>query len=167
MTPFLISQILAGITFVIGMTAFQFKDRKHILRGWFLAAIVAAAHFFFLGKVEAGVLVTITGVRFLVSSYTTDQRLMYLFMALSLTGFAFTYEEPVSFLALASVLIGTWGSFRKDETQVRVTMMSTEIIWVIHNIIVWSPVAVAMEVFFFISNLTGLIRHRRATETAL
>jgi hypothetical protein len=32
---------------------------------------------------------------------------------------------------------------------VRLTMMATEVLWAIHNILVWSPVAVTMEVLFF------------------
>ncbi|MCP4927105.1 MAG: YgjV family protein [Gammaproteobacteria bacterium] len=64
-------------------------------------------------------------------------------------------------------MIGTWGSFQESEKAVRFTMMSTEVLWVIHNLIVWSPVAVIMEVLFFSSNLLGLLRHRKANESAL
>jgi hypothetical protein len=167
MSPFIISQILASITLVIGMAAFQAKERHTILRGWFLAAMFASAHFYFLGMLEACLLVGIIGVRFLVSSFTQDRRLMYLFMAISFGAYVATYNEPVSLLALVAAMIGTWGTFQKSQTTVRLTMMSTEILWVIHNIIIWSPVAVGMEVLFFSSNLIGFIRHRKAMETAL
>jgi len=162
MTPFLLSQILAGVTLLIGMAAFQFRSRVAILRGWCVAAIVAAVHFYILGNVEACVLVLITASRFLIASFTTDKRLMYVFLILSVTGYALTYEDPVSLLALAATLIGTFGSFRKSETAVRVSMMSTEVLWAVHNYLVWSPVALGMEVLFFASNLIGLIRHRNA-----
>jgi len=167
MSPFILSQILAGATLITGLAAFQFKDRKHILRGWFLAATFAAAHFYLLGSIEACILVGITATRFMVSSLTTDSRLMYLFLALAIGGFAMTYESPVSFLALAATLIGTVGSFHGSEKAVRYAMMVAEILWAIHNIIVWSPVAIGMEVLFFSSNLIGLLRHRKANETAL
>ena len=49
MTPFVLSQILAALTLITGMTAFQFKQRKHILLGWCVAATLAAT-----GGVEAG-----------------------------------------------------------------------------------------------------------------
>ncbi len=167
MTPFIFSQILAGLTLVTGMAAFQFKERKHILRGWCIAAFLAAAHFYVLGSIEASLLVAITATRFLISSFTTDSRLMYLFLALSIGGFALTYESPVSFLALTATLIGTSGSFHGSERAVRYSMMATEILWVIHNLIVWSPVAVTMEVLFFTSNLIGLLRHGKTSESAL
>jgi len=167
MTPFVLSQILAALTLVTGMTAFQFKERKHILLGWSVAASLAAAHFFILGRAEAGMLIAVTALRFLVSSLTTDTRLLYLFLALSVAGFALTYNSPVSFIALAATLIGTFGSFHGSEKAVRYTMMVTEVLWATHNLIVWSPVAVLMEVLFFTSNLAGMLRHRKANESAL
>jgi len=167
MSPFIISQIFAAATLLTGMAAFQLRDRKHILRGWFLAASFAATHFFVLGANEAGILIVVTAIRFLVASFTLDKRLMYLFMALAVGGFAYTYENPVSFLALAATLIGTYGSFHGSEKAVRFTMMATEVLWGVHNLIIWSPVAVLMEVLFFSSNLIGLLRHQKGRESAL
>jgi len=167
MTPFILSQILAALTLITGMTAFQFKERRHILLGWCVAASLAAAHFFILGRLEAGMLITVTALRFLVSSFTTDTRLMYLFLALSVAGFALTYSSPVSFLALTATFIGTYGSFHGSEKAVRYAMMATEVLWAIHNLIIWSPVAVIMEVLFFSSNLVGLLRHQKTSESAL
>jgi len=167
MSPFVISQLLAGATLVIGMAAFQFRERKYILRGWCLAAFCAAAHFYALGSNEACILVAITAIRFLTASFTTDSRLMYFFLALAIGGFLYSYSSPVSFLALTATLIGTVGSFRGSDKAVRYSMMATELIWAVHNIIVWSPVAIGMEVLFFSSNLLGLMRHRRANASAL
>ena len=100
MSPFLISQLLAAATLITGMAAFQLHDRKLILRGWSLAAAFAATHFFVLGSNEAAVLIVITGIRFLVSSFTTDKRLMYLFLGLN--GFRIdAAEEDVVALILA------------------------------------------------------------------
>ena len=149
------------------MASFQFKDRQNILRGWFFAAMFAAVHFYYLGNIEAAVLVAIIGVRFLVSSITFDKRLMYFFMGISIAAYAYTYTQPVSLLALTAAMIGTWGTFQRSQTTVRLTMMSTELLWVVHNFIIWSPVAVGMEVLFFASNMIGFIRHRKAQETAL
>ena len=155
------------MTLLTGMAAFQLRERRHILRGWFVAAAFAAAHFFVLGSIEAGMLVAVTALRMLISSFSTDKRLMWLFLLLSVAGFAWTYESPVSLLALAATLIGTVGAFHGTENAVRYSMMGTEVLWTIHNVIVWSPVAIAMEVLFFSSNLIGLLRHRRARATAL
>ena len=167
MSAFAWSQILAGLTLVTGMAAFQFRAREHILRGWCLAALFAAVHFFLLGANEAGCLVLVTATRFLVSSLTTERRWMIVFIGLAIASFAWSYSNPVGFLGLAATLISTVGSFYGTERAVRVAMMATEVLWAIHNWIIWSPVAVLMEFAFLASNLVGLLRHRRAKETAL
>ena len=167
MSDFAISQLLAIGTLVAGMTAFQFRDRTLILRLWFVAALFGAAHFWFLGALEACLLVAVTATRFLVSSFTTDRRMLYLFMGLAVAGFAWSYSAPISVLALLATLIGTWGSFHGTDMAVRYSMMAAQCLWLTHNLVVWSPVAIGMEFMFFTSNLVGLIRHRRAQETAL
>ena len=105
--------------------------------------------------------------RFLISSYTTNKGVMYFFLALAIGGFALSYQSPVSILALIATLVGTVGAFYGTGNAVRYAMMLAEVFWVIHNIIVWSPVAVAMEALFFASNVIGLIRHRRAPPATL
>jgi Bacterial inner membrane protein len=167
MSAFILSQLLAGGTLLVGMAAFQFRERTHILRGWCVAATLAAAHFYVLGSIAACLLVAVTALRFLISSFTTDARLMYLFLALAIGGFILTYASPVSFIALAATLIGTFGSFRRKENAIRYSMLTTEVLWTLHNIIIWSPVAILMEMLFFTSNLIGLLRHRRSNEAAL
>jgi len=167
MTDFAISQALALGTLVAGMAAFQFRSRVVILRVWCLAAVFGAAHFWFLGAVEACLLVGVTAARFLISSLTTDKRMFWFFIALAVAGWAYTYQSPVSYLALAATLVGTWGSFHGTDAAIRWAMMAAEVCWLIHNIIVWSPVAIGMELLFFGSNLVGMLRHRRARESAL
>lgn len=167
MSDFLISQLLALGTLVCGMAAFQFGERVTILRLWCVAAVFGAAHFWFLGAVEASLLVGVTAARFFVSSLTTDRRMLWLFLLLAVGSFAWTYQSPVSLLALAATLVGTYGSFHGSGNAVRYSMIAAEVLWLVHNIIVWSPVAVFMEVLFLASNVVGLLRHRKARETAL
>ena len=167
LSDFAISQILALGTLFCGMAAFQFRERTVILRVWCIAALFGAAHFWFLDAFEAALLVSVTAARFFVSSLTTDKRLFWLFILLAVAGWAWTYQSPVSFLALGATLIGTWGSFHGTDTAIRWAMMGAEVLWMIYNIIIWSPVAVGMEVLFFASNLIGMLRHRRARESAL
>jgi len=167
LTPFLISQILAVGTLVAGMAAFQFRDRTIILRGWFVAALFGSAHFWFLDAYEACLLVGVTALRFLVSSFTTNRRAYYFFMVLAVAGFTVTYQSLLSFLPLAATLVGTWGSFQGTDRAVRWSMFGAQACWVTFNIVIWSPVAILVEVLFFSSNLIGMLRHRKAQESAL
>ena len=162
MSTFIFSQILAGVTLIVGMAAFQFDKREYILRAWSVAAIFAAIHFFLLGSIEACLLVSVTSLRMLISSFTTDSRVMWLFLGLGITGFAITYENPVSLLGMAATICGTIGAFSGSEKSVRYSLLVTEILWAIHNLIIWTPVGFMMEVLFFASNIFGLIRRQKA-----
>jgi hypothetical protein len=155
MDLFVISQMLAGAAFVLGMAAFQFKPRKHILWCWFASAFFNALHFLVLGRTGAGVLVLITSVRFLTASFTTDKRLMYFFLAALLAGFFITFKGPLGFLALAATLTGTWGAFQADDRRIRMVMVLCSLTWIVHNTLAGSPVAVMMETAFLLSNLVG------------
>ena len=138
-----------------------------MLRMWALGATFASIHFYLLGSYEACLLVAVTALRFIVSSLTTDKRIMWVFIGVSLTGFAFTYVGWISLLPLIATLAGTVGSFQGSGNAVRYSSIVAEVCWVIFNSIIWSPVAIVMEVLFFTSNVIGLIRHRGSAESAL
>jgi hypothetical protein len=155
MDSFLISQILAGAAFVLGMASFQFKPRKHILWCWFVSAFFNALHFLVLGQITAGVLILITSTRFLTASFTTDRRLMYFFMVALLVGFLITFKSTLSLLAIGAALLGTWGAFQSDDRRIRITLVVCSASWIVHNTLVGSPVATLMETAFLLSNLVG------------
>ena len=161
MSNFLLSQMVAFMALLAGMAAAQFKTRQHILQGWFVAAMLAAVHFWLLGAIEACLLVSLTAMRFLVSSFTTNPRIMYLFLALSFIAYVLTYNDPVSLLALAATLTATVASFQHDARRIRLIMMTAELFWLVHNTLIWSPVAIITEVLFFSSNTVALLRHSK------
>lgn len=155
MDNFLVSQVLAGAAFALGMTSFQFRLRRHILWCWFASAFFNALHFLVLGQTTAGVLILITCIRFLTASFTTDRRLMYFFMAALLAGFLITFKTPLSLLAIGAALLGTWGAFQSDDRHIRVALVLCSASWIVHNSLIGSPVAALMETAFLLSNLVG------------
>ena len=161
MNPFYISQLLAFAAFLSGMAAFQVKQRHHILTGWFISASLNAAHFFVIGAHEAGVLVSITAIRFLLSSRTDSKYLMAIFLCLTGLGFIAAYESAVSLIALGASFTGTVGSFQKDTRFVRGSMIIASSLWATHNGLIGSPIAMIMEIAFIVSNLVGFYRFRK------
>ena len=83
---------------------------------------------------------------------------MYLFFAIILSGFYFSYSSPISFVGLFAILTSTYASFQKADRRIRVFMMLANVSWTIHNLIVWTPVAAVMEATFFASNVIGYWR---------
>lgn len=155
---FWISQVLVGVAFIFDTVSFQLKERRRILVCLIISSILIGAHFFVLGKTTAGVLVFISTARFLTSYFTTNRRFMFLFMALVPVVLVFTYQSPVSLLASLASLFITWGSFHPTDKRLRQSMMVGTTLWLTHNILVKSPVAAMVELFFLISNLVGYYR---------
>ncbi|MDR6982832.1 hypothetical protein J2X32_001450 [Rheinheimera pacifica] len=158
---FALSQCLAAMAFISGIVAFQRYDRASMLKFWFVSALLNASHFAVLGQYEAALFVGLTAVRFLVAAISPRQRWMYCFLALSTLLIVLSYSNPVNLLPYLAAVVGTVGSFQKNVLLVRALMAVGATAWIIHNLLVGSPVAVLMELAFLSSNLVGYIRSRR------
>lgn len=155
MSTFLISQILAALAFLFGMASFQFKPRKVVLLCIFFCAVFNASHFLVLERYGAGTLIFVNSLRFLVAAFFPSQRWMWFFLGLSVVSFAFTWTDVISLLGLAATLIGTVGTFKHTDREIRIYLMWVSAFWVVHNLLVGSPVAMLMEACFLVSNYIG------------
>ena len=166
MSDFLLSQVVAAMAFVCGVVSFQWRTRRSILLWLFGTAMANSCHFFILDMTTPGILFLIIGARCLAAAFSVDRRIMYVFIGLILVGFLYSYESPVGFLCLVGTLSATYGSFQRTEPRVRVFHMLSNVSWMVHNILVWTPVAAAMEATFFSSNLLGYWRFHRGDTAA-
>lgn len=158
---FALSQLLAALAFAGGIIAFQQRERAGMLKFWFVSALLNASHFAVLGQYEAALFVGLTAVRFLVAALSPRQRWMYCFLALSTLLIVLSYNNPLNLLPYLAAIVGTVGSFQKNVVVVRLLMAVGATAWVIHNLLVGSPVAVLMELAFLSSNLVGYVRSRK------
>jgi len=158
-SAFLISQLLAAVAFLFGIASFQFKARKAVLLCIFFCAIFNSFHFFTLERFGVGTLILVMSLRFLVAAFWPSQRGMLVFIVLAIISFSFSYEYPVSLLGLAATLLGTVGSFKKSDRDVRLYLMAASALWVVHNLFVGTPVAVLMEASFMLSNFIAWKRY--------
>ncbi|WP_213999098.1 YgjV family protein [Arsukibacterium sp.] len=153
--------MLAAIAFGSGIFAFWQQQRSAMLKFWFISAVVNASHFALLGQYEAALFVGLTAIRFLVAAIQPRQHWMLLFMLAATLILLSTYNSPLNLLPYAAAMLGTYGSFQTSLGRVRLCMAVGASSWIIHNILVGSPVAVMMELAFLLSNLVGFIRARR------
>lgn len=156
---FLVSQAFAGIAFLFGLASFQFKSRSQVLACLVGCTLFNAVHFTILHRVTAAGLVLVTGVRYLAAIKTTRKSWMYFFMVVTLLTTYFTFQGLISLLPSLGTLVGTWGSFQEQDRAVRRAMMFGTSCWVVHNAVVSTPVATAMEIFILASNVVGYRRH--------
>ena len=157
-SPFVISQILVGLALIADLSSFQFKDRRVVLIILIIAASLISAHFFVLEVYAAGALVFVSTFRFIVAYFTTDKRVLALMLLLSCSVFVFTFEGHISILALAASLFLTWGAFQAEDRKLRLYMMSGTSLWIIHNILIFTPMGILGESVFLFSNLLGYYR---------
>jgi len=159
----MLSQLLAFLAFIAGISAFQLKQRQAMLLCWFLSATLNASHFMVLGQLAAGIFVGFTAVRFLVAAYYPRPQLMWLFLVLSTLLLWLTYQNPLQLLPFLAAIVGTIGSFQQNVLVVRTCMAIGACAWICHNMLIGSPVAVMMELAFLGSNLLGFLRQRHPT----
>ena len=158
---FALSQLLAALAFSGGIVAFQQRGRAGMLKFWFVSALLNASHFAVLGQYEAALFVGLTAVRFLVAALSPRRRWMYVFLLLSTLLLVFSYNGAINLLPYLAAVVGTIGSFQANVALVRLLMAIGASAWILHNVLIGSPVAVLMELAFLGSNLVGYVRSRK------
>lgn len=155
---FWISQGLIGLALCSDVISYQMKKREHVLCFFVISTILISVHLWLLDEIIGALLVALAAVRFTTNIFTTDQRLMWLFL---LTGAGITiwqYQSPVDVLAFFATIFFTLAGFRKTDKALRLTMMGGTSIWIIYNLLIFSPAAVALESIFLLSNIVGYYR---------
>lgn len=166
MSEFVVSQALAMIAFGCGIVSFQTRSRRALLLWLSACATTNACHFFILSQHVPAILFLITGGRCLVASLTVNRKIMYLFFGLILSAFSLTYRNPLDIPSVVFTLLSNYASFQKRQETVRLIYMFCTMFWIVHNILVQSPVAALMEATFLTSNVVGywrLIHRDQAT----
>lgn len=158
MSAFLLSQIIIGIALIFDLSSFQFKNRKYILICFTIAASLISAHFFLLGEQTAGAVVGLSAIRFFVSIFTTKKEILYLFLVLILIAGAVTFDGYEDILSISAMLVSTFSAFSTDDKKLRLFMMCASTLMITHNLMVWTPAGILLEVFFLGSNLFAFYR---------
>lgn len=128
---------------------------------WFLSALLNSGHFAILGQLEAAFFVGLSAVRFWVAAHYNKPLIMWCFITLAAGIFGYTVQSLVHVLPFIAALVGTYGSFQHNVNTVRICMAIGAGSWILHNILVGSPVAALMEIAFLSSNLLGYLKHKR------
>ncbi|MGL6261936.1 YgjV family protein [Vibrio sp. WXL210] len=159
MTPFILSQVLVAIAIGFDLMSFQFKDRKKIVTCLFFAGLFISSHFFLLEQYTAASLMVIATIRYLVSAFSTSNKLKYVFCTGSIISSVVTYSGIISIISCLASVFQTVAAFSKNDRRLREYMIVGTTFWLIHNYAIGSPTAVLMEVLFITSNLLGYYRY--------
>ena len=159
MSVFMISQLLVGVALIFDLLSFQFKNRKYILLSIAAACFFMAAHFMLLDHWTAACLMWLSTFRYFVSGYTTSKKWMYFFLIATVIGTAWTYSGYISFVSFGATFVLTLAAFCETDKRLREVSFLGVSLWIIHNILVGSPSAIALESLFLMSNAVGYYRY--------
>lgn len=87
-----------------------------------VSGLLIAAHFILLNHWSPAILMLVASVRFFVSIFTVDRRLMWLFMAASVTAVALSFNQWLDLLSLTGSLLQTKAAFCRDDKRLRELM---------------------------------------------
>ncbi len=156
---FIISQILMFIAIASDILSFQFKKRKSLIIFFIISASLISAHYFFLGRVAAGIIMIIAALRFLTCYFTTNKRFMYLFLVANILTLIFTYKDFYDIIVCIGSGTITVASFQINDKNIRRIMMFGTSLMLIYNILIFSPMGALSEAIFLTSNIIGYYRY--------
>ena len=111
----------------------QYKKREHTFLCLIVSASLISAHYFLLGKVAAGVIVSISVLRFITCYFTTNKKYLFIFIALNTISLFFTYKNPTDLIIYVGLIIFIVGNFQKDNKLMRKLMMGGTSLIVLYN----------------------------------
>ena len=171
MNEFWLSQLLGLLGLLFDSSAAQFKQRYQIFSAMGIGAFFIAAHFYLLGQHTAAAMFLIAAVRHFVTIRYRYKWLYALFVGLAIGSVWLTYSGYLSIMSGVANLLMVSGSFAHQQKQMRLLLIAGASVWLLHNLIILSPVAILLELVFLSSGIIGYYRHvylpeRRLAESA-
>ena len=142
----------------ISVASAQIKNPKVMRIMFFIASLFRGIHFVFLGFPQAAIITFTTGSRWLTSIFTHKQWVKIFFIIIILGIGVWQTRTLVGVLPVVSGVLGTLAAFTKQDRNMRVYIIVAMILWVIHNIIVFTPIGILSSAFFLISTMIGYER---------
>lgn len=158
MSAYALSQILAAIAIAFDLLSFQFRQRRRIIACLAISCLFIASHFALLGHTTATGLALLAAVRLVAGYLTTSKRVMLFFLAATVAMTLCTFNGLLSLCSGLGSMFGTVGSFCRSDRTLRLVMMGATSLWLVHNILAGTPMAVLMEALFLGSNILGYYR---------
>jgi hypothetical protein len=156
---FIVSQILMFVAMIFDFLSLQFKKRQYTFLCLVVSASLISTHYFLLDKIAAGVIVSISVLRFITCYFTTNKKYLYFFIALNTFSLFFTYKELSDLIIYIGLIIFIVGNFQEDNKLMRKLMMVGTSVIVLYNLIIFSPMGVIAEGSFLLSGFVGYYRY--------
>jgi|GEM_PF-2503030 len=159
MGDFAFSQFLGLLGLIFDSGSAQFKKRYQIFSAMGVGALFIAAHFYVLEQYTAAAMFGIAAARHFIAIRFRSRYLYMCFVLCALGFVVLTYSSYLSLVSgLANILMVS-GSFSNTQKNMRLLLMAGAFVWLINNVIIFSPVAILLEVVFIVSGSIGYYRY--------
>ena len=156
---FIISQILVLCAIFTDYISFQFKNREKILLTLSISSLLVAVHYLLLNQINAFIFEVFILIAFLSSAYTTNKKVLYLFLVVFLLPLVFNYSSSLDILIFIGVYISLIAKFQEDDKIIRILTMIGTIFIISYNIIIFTPFGVILELMYLLSNISGYYKY--------
>ncbi|WP_077284754.1 YgjV family protein [Cognaticolwellia aestuarii] len=159
MPDFLLSQLLVTVTLIIECCAMQLKNKNYILAALSVSCLFNGMHYLLLEQQTAGFIFLFSSLRFLISIKWKFQWLSVAALSVSLLITIATYNGALSIIGFIATVFITVGSFSHNDKFLRAMMITGGSLWLLHNLLLWTPVGILVEVIFVGSSAIGYYRY--------
>jgi len=167
MPDFLLSQLLVTVTLIIESFAMQLKNKNYILALLSVSCFFNGFHYLLLDQPTAGYIFLFSSIRFLISIKWKSQWISVASLSVSLVIVASTFTGLLSIIGFMATILITVGSFSKNDKFLRLMMIAGGSLWLLHNLILWTPVGIMVEVIFVGSSAIGYYRYYLARKDVI
>lgn len=160
--PLSLPQILGYIATVFGIIGFQQKDDTKLKLYVLAMSGFIVAHFVLMGSFAAALSAALAASRWGLSIFTAVRARAHIFVPLFVLVFTasgyLTYEHWYDALPPFGSICGTFGLFYFTRLKLRLILLFSGTMWLVHNIASLSYGPIAMESFIFLSNAVMILR---------
>jgi hypothetical protein len=124
-----------------------------------IGALFIAAHYYVLDQHTAAAMFLIAATRHFITIRFRSNYLYAAFVMSALGFVSFSYSSYLSVMSGVANILMVSGSFSNSQKNMRLLLMAGAFIWLINNVIIFSPAAILLEVMFLVSGCIGYYRY--------
>ena len=156
---FIFSQILALIALCFDFVGFQQKTKRRILLFSLVSMSCMTLHFFLLKEIVTAIVIILSITRNLMCLVKNNKKIFFFYTFIYFVSFCLTYKKVLDILPLIFILISNYALFQKEEKKTRIFLLISFFLFIIYNIIIFSPMGILVAVNLFTSTSIGYYRH--------
>jgi len=154
-------QIVGLIGFLICSYGFTRSEDKKLKIFVGIGTTIIATHFYFMGAFSASVAALIASSRYLFA-YKNNKKwnkvICLMYILFYIVAAYFTAKFPIDFLPLVAGVISTISLFLLKSILMRVGILTTSFLWLIHNVHKHSLGGIALEIMVISTNIFTIIK---------